>query len=114
MISSDIRQIDNGKRFVRIFGNFILHNGVNICSANLDRETTFLTLAQGQSQRQGLHDVADKLRVTGIERKQKAKFLSSSTIESLIIVSMDALDARFETDSTVSFSNDSDYYASSS
>ena len=43
-ISSDIRKIDNGKRFVRTFGNFALPNGVNICSVNLDRETTCLTL----------------------------------------------------------------------
>ena len=43
-ISSDIRKIDNGKRFVSTFGNFVLPNGVNICSVNLDRLTTFLTL----------------------------------------------------------------------
>ena len=29
---------------MRTLGNFVLSNGVNICSVNLDRETALLTL----------------------------------------------------------------------
>ena len=46
-IYSAILKIEKGKQLVRTFGNFILPNGVKICSVNLDRETTFLTLAPG-------------------------------------------------------------------
>ena len=44
MISSAIRKIEKGTQFVRTFGNFDLPIGVNICSVNLDYESTFLTL----------------------------------------------------------------------
>ena len=42
IISSAIRKIGKGKQFVRKFGNFLLPNGMNICSGSLDRETTFI------------------------------------------------------------------------
>ena len=32
---------------MREFGNYILPSGMNICSMNLDRETTFLALGGG-------------------------------------------------------------------
>ena len=44
MISSAIRKIEKEKQFVRTFRNFLLPNDMNICSVNLDLETTFLTL----------------------------------------------------------------------
>ena len=44
IISSAIRKIEKGKQFVRTFGRFCSACGMNICSVNLDRETTFLTL----------------------------------------------------------------------
>ena len=44
MISSAIRKIEEGKQFVRTFWKFYSACGVNICSVNLDCETTFLTL----------------------------------------------------------------------
>ena len=47
MISSAIRNTEKGKQFVRIFRKFCSAYSVNICSVNLDRETTFLTLGGG-------------------------------------------------------------------
>ena len=44
MISFAIRKIEKGKQFVRTFWKFCSACGVNICSVNLDSETTFLTL----------------------------------------------------------------------
>ena len=46
MISSAIRKIKKGKQFVRTFWKFCSACGLKICSVNLDRETTFLTLQQ--------------------------------------------------------------------
>ena len=48
IIASTIRKIEKGKQFVRTFGTFCSAYGVNICSVNLDRETTFLTLYAGE------------------------------------------------------------------
>ena len=39
IISSAIRKIENGKQFVRTFGDFSLPYDVNNCCVNLDRET---------------------------------------------------------------------------
>ena len=45
IISSAIRKVEKGKQFVPKFWKFCSAYGVNICSVNLDRETTFLTLS---------------------------------------------------------------------
>ena len=48
VISSAIRKIEKRKTvYALTFGDFVLPEGVNICSVNLDRETIFLTLSIG-------------------------------------------------------------------
>ena len=44
MIYSAFCEVEKGKQFVPRFGKFCSAYGVNICSVNLDCETTFLTL----------------------------------------------------------------------
>ena len=46
MIYSAICKVEKGKQFVPTFWKFCSAYGVNICSVNLDRETTFLTLME--------------------------------------------------------------------
>ena len=45
MIYPAIRKIEKGKVCVHIWQKKNYDYGVNICSVNLDRETTFLTLS---------------------------------------------------------------------
>ena len=47
-ISSAIRKVEKGKQFVLTFWKFCSAYGVNVCSVNLGRETTFLTLLDPQ------------------------------------------------------------------